>query len=571
MSGEERWKPLCDRLHKIFREELRRTAEMDDPEVGRCQREAEANPGDPDAERALLDAYASKCAKMQEQLGNHVGAINDAVATVEAQVQEDAQRQAELDELNTRLKADKKELKPRLEEQKDRTAAAERLRAEAAAGHDRALQRHKAARRATAAYVPQEPFPYRAEMGRAFADFVAQRQQLNAVLQRARTRFAYFASEPSADGAVAGFEVKSLGAEAVTELEVEVSDWIAQRGVEESLGQLRSMKEGLLAMGWPADHCDIQAEEGLAANVDALAVAWRKRLASAMASMESEKNAVTKFLQDDAKLLQWCRQERTNLEALAEPHHVQEFCASLIQNIGTMDDNFNHLADMGEALLPNRDVAKALIEVNEVWLNLQLYAYERQRHIMIEIHARSKLEDEVRAFSSFSTRLDKWFSGSTNSVKETLELPQDEESKSVVREPLEMCRQLKREFEPFRSLCDHLQEFSARMESIRDNYMTLRRSVFGKLTFLASDRRAIKDASEQRRREFDEKVRDLKEWVRHHSGAESWADLHTKVQALRDRLEQGLADPGKKVPRVSASNLVSQGDILATAGEYEDF
>eukprot|EP00662_Eupelagonemidae_sp_cell21_P036691 gene36691-61196_t len=78
--------------------------------------------------------------------------------------------------------------------------------------------------------------------------------------------------------------------------------------------------------------------------------------------------SVEEFLQKDAKLLQWCRQERTNLEAAPRarhPNHVQEFCASLIQhgrpsNIGTMDDNFNHLADMAETLLPNKEVEKAL-------------------------------------------------------------------------------------------------------------------------------------------------------------------------------------------------------------------
>ena len=281
----------------------------------------------------------------------------------------------------------------------------------------------------------------------------------------------------------------------------------------------------LIKIGWPEESADIYDVTEVLSQVKRSAATWETILTQEEKRRSDMKGTLEKFLKDDTKLLQWCRQERTNMEAQTEPHHVQEFCASLILNIETMEENFAHLGDTGEALLPNKMVERALVEVNEVWLNLQITAYERQRHIMLEIHQKSKLENEVRAFSGFSTKLKKFLEETIR----VLTLPTDNESIQVVAPVLQQCRQLLNEFSQHALLADHLSDFSLRMERIRDNYNILRRTVFSKLTFLSTDRRTVDEVSGQRREEYMSKIGEIKAWLKAHSDGESWESIHEKV------------------------------------------
>ena len=287
----------------------------------------------------------------------------------------------------------------------------------------------------------------------------------------------------------------------------------------------QTTKAELIKSGWPEENADIYEASEVFAQVKKNADTWESIVEEESRRRNDMKSTLEKFMKDDAKLLQWCRQERTNMEAQTEPHHVQEFCASLIQNIETMEENFAHLGDTGEALLPNKMVERALVEVNEVWLNLQINAYERQRHIMLEIHEKLKLENEVRAFSNFSTKLKKFLEETIR----VLEIPDDIDSKQVVAPVLKQCRQLLSEFAPHALLSDHLSDFSLRMERIRDNYNVLRKTVFSKLTFLSTDRRTVDEVSSQRREEYVSKINEIKAWLKAHSDGESWESIHSKV------------------------------------------
>jgi len=253
-----------------------------------------------------------------------------------------------------------------------------------------------------------------------------------------------------------------------------------------------------------------------------------------ISSNELNTSALGEFLNESAKLLQWCRQMKTDLEALTEPDHIQKFCSALEANYVAMDENFDTLSEMGASLLPNAVVKKTLIECNEVWLNLQIFAHEVLQHTLLEIHVRSKLEDEVRAFSSYSTKLNQLLT----EVKTMLNLPQDDESKAVVQAVVAQTDQLQRDLAPHALLPDHLRDFSLRMECIRDNYTNLRRTVFGRMTFLSQQQPALLNASHRRREEYLSRMKDLKGWVEKKAQGESCQDIYNrvlKIKALIDR------------------------------------
>eukprot|EP00760_Papus_ankaliazontas_P032121 PhM_4_TR5643/c0_g1_i1/m.65725 len=240
------------------------------------------------------------------------------------------------------------------------------------------------------------------------------------------------------------------------------------------------------------------------------------------------------FVKESGKLLQWCRQQKTDLEALTEPDLIQKFCTALEGNYKTMYDNFEMLCSMGQDLMPNVSVEKTLMECNEVWLNLQIFAHEVLQHTMLEIHARSKLEDEVRAFSTYSTR----FNETLKSLHEMFSLPMDDESKAVVASVLEQTEQLQKDFMPHLLLSDHLKEFSLRMECLRDNYNNLRRTVFARLTFLSQQQLPLLNTSHRRRDEYLSRMRELRTWVDKKDQGESCSDMYDRVLKMKDLIDK---------------------------------
>jgi hypothetical protein len=249
---------------------------------------------------------------------------------------------------------------------------------------------------------------------------------------------------------------------------------------------------------------------------------------------------------------------KTDLEALSEPDHIQKFCSALETNYPTMEENFDTLCEMGKGLLPNALVEKTMIECNEVWLNLQIFAHEVLQHTLLEIHARSKLEDEVRAFSGYSTRLN----GLLKEVKDMLSLPQDEESKEVVRGVVQQTEQLQRDFTPHLLLADHLRDFSLRMECIRDNYSNLRRTVFGRLTFLSQQQLPLLNTSHRRREEYMSRMKDLKTWVEKKDLGESCSDIYSRVVKLKNLIDEEYEHLRKVPDTIGAETSPSPAPVL---------
>lgn len=283
----------------------------------------------------------------------------------------------------------------------------------------------------------------------------------------------------------------------------------------------------------------------IAKDVDVMATAasWKataemvpivnQKVADDRSSRDSTDEAIRSFEHERQRLLLWCRQQKTNLDAIVEPDQIQEFCASLLANFPSMDDNIAVLLEIAEPLLPNPDVQQALLEVNEVWLNLQISAYERLRHTLLEIHPKSRLEDEVRAFANYSTRANDFL----NEFSKLLSQPSDAESQSAVKSVVDDCGRLREQFAAHAKLADHLRDFALRMECFRDSYNNLRRAVFGRLTFLSSNLPSLA-TSMKRKEEYVARMKDLKKWVEVKSQGESWADIHQRVLRIRDLIEE---------------------------------
>lgn len=232
-------------------------------------------------------------------------------------------------------------------------------------------------------------------------------------------------------------------------------------------------------------------------------------------------------------LLTWCRQQKTNLDAMVEPDHAQEFCSSMLANFASMDKNFQVLLDFTNQLPGDDALQRDMLECNEVWLNLQVSAYERMRHALLEVHPKSKLEDEVREFVSFSDEILDFI----NKVRELFSNTNDPESDSFVRPVIDEADILLSEYGMHEGLPRQLQEFCSRMDCLRDGYSNLRRAVLSRLTFLTSSVPAL-TASMRRKEEYVARMRDLKAWVEVKSQGETWSDIHERILSIKSLIEQ---------------------------------
>eukprot|EP01012_Entosiphon_sulcatum_P000801 TRINITY_DN1013_c0_g1_i1.p1 TRINITY_DN1013_c0_g1~~TRINITY_DN1013_c0_g1_i1.p1 ORF type:complete len:1118 (-),score=182.22 TRINITY_DN1013_c0_g1_i1:21-3374(-) len=288
---------------------------------------------------------------------------------------------------------------------------------------------------------------------------------------------------------------------------------------------------------------DLSELDRLGSNLDAAETEFVDSLHEEDHRRKVHAQRVTEFFSRIDRFIQWCRTQYANLEALHDPDHIQQFEASLQNNISQMESNLQVVTEMGEALLPDKSVEDGLLEAAEVWLQLQVYAYEKLQQTLLEIHHNSKLEDEVRNFAAYSRRVKKFLVD----IEKLFGMQLDEESRSIVRPAMQQCRDLQHDFGPHNLLTDHLADFSLRMECIRDNYAHLKAAVLSKLTFVTR-RMASAEASYARQKEFDQCIERLTDWVHtSHRRREApsitfggWAPLQKQVDALQALVQQEL-------------------------------
>eukprot|EP00756_Hemistasia_phaeocysticola_P015267 Hpha_TRINITY_DN15396_c6_g2::TRINITY_DN15396_c6_g2_i2::g.88909::m.88909 len=361
-----------------------------------------------------------------------------------------------------------------------------------------------------------------------FFRFATERHELIGSLEGARVRYAWL----NTAGAQTkhSFNMNNTSDEELERLKTEVDAWFQESGeaAKSTLAGLKESAQTLTQEGIAAADVSVESVEDLLDTVTKAAQEWQKRTQDEQKRRKDKASAVEKFIQDDAKLLQWCRQERSNFEAQREPAHQQEFCHSLLMNCGTVEENLKVIWQMGTPLLPDREVEKALVEINEVWLYLQLFAFEQHQRLMYEIHPTAKLEDEVRTFADFTTRLEAYL----DTVGERAE-------EDLVRQ----CKDLKRDLQEHANLPQQLKDFATRMEAIRANYKAFRQHVLAKLTFITDDDSRPEDRAAARQLEYAEKTAEIRAWGNSQGGesAETWKGLHEKVTGLRELVAQQLA------------------------------
>mmetsp|Transcript_33130 Transcript_33130/g.38554 ORF Transcript_33130/g.38554 Transcript_33130/m.38554 type:complete len:474 (-) Transcript_33130:82-1503(-) len=310
--------------------------------------------------------------------------------------------------------------------------------------------------------------------------------------------------------------------------------------------KLQSLKSALSALNAetaalsrnfvPVSELSVSSIETELDAVSALTSTASQALTAYKVKKETVKDGVQEFDNERKRLLLWCRQQKTNLDAMTEPEHIQDFCASLLSNYPTMEENFNVLLEVAEPLLPNSDVQSALVETNEVWFHLQVSAFERLRQTLLEIHPKSKLEDEVREFSLYNRRVREFL----DYFQRLLATPSDDESQSFVRPVVDQCRAISVNFPPHEPLTLQLREFAQRTEAMRESYSSFRRAVLSRLTFLATSAPALA-ASIQRKDEYMKRMGELKKWIDVKSQGESWRDIHQRVLAIRELIDKEQA------------------------------
>eukprot|EP00759_Apiculatamorpha_spiralis_P022112 PhF_6_TR26431/c0_g1_i1/m.38256 len=313
-----------------------------------------------------------------------------------------------------------------------------------------------------------------------------------------------------------------------------------QKETDDSIAALA--REGEVLAGFGAKDTSVKAAQTAWEELQQ----WKAKQESRIQKERTRRDAVEKniadFVREQSKLLQWCRKEKAQLEGLTQTEHVQEFCGSLQANNATMEANFLVLSDMAENLLPNETVQKALMEVNEAWFNLQVYTYERLRQCLLDQHQRSKLEEELRSWAQYVAPI-KDFLGD---VERLLSQPTDEDTIAYLTPAVEATKALSNEFTPHQIICDHISDFSLRVQVLQDNYANLRRSVFSQLSILCQAL-SVKMNSWKRKEEYNERLSELMDWVDVKGHTETWKDLLNRVDRVKQLIDdnestQGLDD-----------------------------
>jgi len=239
---------------------------------------------------------------------------------------------------------------------------------------------------------------------------------------------------------------------------------------------------------------------------------------------------LVEFQADHAKLMQWCRQQVATLRGMTANEEIQEFCASFHSNTQVMEANFLVLLEMSEALLPNATVEKQLCDVAEVWLSLEMFAFDKLRSTLLDLHSRSGLDNETRSWPAYSRKL-KTFLGDA----ERLLLASDEASRQVVAPLLDSIRQLQADHDAHLLIVEHLADFGLREECIRDHYNSIHKSIFSKLTLLTQSFPGL--FTYARKQEYTDRMAELGDWIECKSQSAPWKEMLARVDRMRRLIE----------------------------------
>jgi hypothetical protein len=250
-------------------------------------------------------------------------------------------------------------------------------------------------------------------------------------------------------------------------------------------------------------------------------------------------DSLAEFVKNQQRLIQWCRSQRSTLESLHDADHIQEFCTSLQNNVSIMETNFLVLMELSEPLVPNRTVEQALIEVNEVWLSLAVFSFEKLRTVLLEAHAASGLQHEAQRWCvQFADNLKKFL----QDAEKLLLAPTDEESKRLTQPTLVKCQALLTEHDPHSVIVEHVSDFTLREDCLKEHYSAIRRTIFSKLTLLTQSFHL--PAVYPRKQEYNDRLAELTDWVECKSQTDAWKQLLSRVGKMKQLVEENEARHG---------------------------
>ncbi|KPI87751.1 hypothetical protein ABL78_3160 [Leptomonas seymouri] len=279
-------------------------------------------------------------------------------------------------------------------------------------------------------------------------------------------------------------------------------------------------------------------------------------------SMRADRDEKLKsFYAECTKLTTWCRQQLVNLEAMQEPDHVQEYCATLVENYPTMSSNFAVLLDSVREFVQANivPVHKALLETEEVWLYLQVSTLERLSKTLYEIHPKSPLDVEVAKYANYPERaakflqdLDRFLHAQRNGQVGADDFDALQRGCDDVRTILTG---------EFAGLSKDVHSFAQRANTLRQGYQCFREAILSRLTYISPAANIVVE-SKRRQDEFEDCVRELKAWAAEASRGESWRDIYSKISeikslikseqdAVANKRERTMSSTGVHTPRMS--------------------
>lgn len=269
------------------------------------------------------------------------------------------------------------------------------------------------------------------------------------------------------------------------------------------------------------------AEEEELVAVRQLAEQTQERMQDAQDQRDEQERRMRLFRRECDKVVTWCRKQLANLEAMQDPDHVQEFCATLAESYPAMSKNFQVLLESVTDYVRanNTEVRALLMEANEVWFCLQVASLERLSGILFEIHPTSPLDAEVAKYAEHTRRLSSFLNDLFDFLQGS---PETAETDAISHQ----CEAHLETLEKHDALAQELLLFAARQQALRDSYACLRSALLSRLTFIGSPTEAIVE-SKRRQQEFEECANGLKAWAAEASHGPAWRDLYAKIVEIK--------------------------------------
>jgi hypothetical protein len=172
-----------------------------------------------------------------------------------------------------------------------------------------------------------------------------------------------------------------------------------------------------------------------------------------------------------------------------------------------------------------------LMELAEVWLGLEMQAYEKLRMTLLELHAKSALEAQARLWPDFADR----FGPFLVEAQRILNIPTDEESKAVATPLKDALKELQANADAHRLIVAHLSDFTLREECIKEHYNAIHKIAFSKLTLMTQAFPGL--YTYPRKAEYTDRMAELSEWVEAKSRSQAWKDLLARVDRMKRIIE----------------------------------